>query len=164
VIRKLLVMVISIVYVSLGLWNLGDFLFPILLPSGPIVFKLFPLVGGTFGLIAGLNLLRLNESGRKFVLFLLYIRAAINAFAIVWIIFFQEPESKFALTFSGKTFFKSGNHFIGAGIILAWLVIALITAAFLSQPESKKIFAPVAMDNIDSNDGNSDDIESEILI
>ncbi len=162
--RNLLVIIISIVYISLGIWNLGDFFSPILFSSGPIVYKLFPLVGGTLGLIAGLNLLRLNEFGRNFVLFLLYIRAAINTFAIVWIIFLQEPSNTFSLTFLGKSFFKSGNHFIGAGIMLAWLAIALLTAVFLSHKETKKIFTPMAIDNIDSSGDNSDNIESEILI
>jgi hypothetical protein len=163
-IRKLLVVIISMVYISLGLWNLGDFFFPILFPSALIVYKLFPLVGGTLGLIAGLNLLRLNEFGRKFVLLLLYIRMAINTFAIIWIILIQGPNNTFALTFFGKAFFKSGNHFIGAGIMFAWLVIALLTAAFLSHHETKKIFALAIVDNVDSNDKNSDNIESEILI
>jgi hypothetical protein len=163
-IRKVLVVVISIAYLSLGLWNLGDFFSPILFSSGVIVYKLFPLVGGTLGLIAGLNLLRLNEFGRKFVLFLLYIRAAINTFAIIWIVFIQEPSNTFELTFFGKSFFQSGNHFIGAGIMFVWLVIALLTAVFLSQEETKKIFSLSTIDNVDSKDDNSDNIESEILI
>jgi len=84
-IRKILVAVISLIYMALGLWNFYNSLFPVLSSSGLFVIRLFPLVGGALAFYAGLTMFRLNEFGRKLVVVLLSIRVVINALSILWL-------------------------------------------------------------------------------
>ena len=146
-IRKILVAVISLIYMALGLWNFYNSLFPVLSSSGLFVIRLFPLVGGALAFYAGLTMFRLNEFGRKLVVVLLSIRVVINALFILWL-----PKDGAWLGLGnrlGEIIFRMENPYAYQGFLFAWIVIALLTIIFLSQRETREIFVPEATSDVE---------------
>jgi hypothetical protein len=150
-IRKILIVLISLIFILGGLWNIVEFFAPILSAPGQIVLKIVPLVGGVLGLYAGLGLFRNHEFGRKFVLVLLYIRVAINALMISWWFYTMKSSAWLRVRIFDEEIYRFGNPYAYPVVFFAWIVIALLAIIFLSQKETRRIFAPET-----TRDDNSD--------
>jgi hypothetical protein len=137
--RKLLVKIIASLYMTQGLWDIGVFLAPIFAFPNPINLNWFIIFVGIVEFRAGINLFKLNEFGRKFVIFLLYLRIAYNSFFTIWA-FFQKDFS-FVIGYFNKPFFTSNSVWTWAVTLIIWLLIALGTILFLSQRKTKMIFS-----------------------
>jgi len=136
--RKILVAVIALAYMVLGLLNSYNSLFPSLSSSGTFVLRLFPLVGSALGFYAGLTMFRRNDFGRQLVVVLLFMRVFVNAFY-----FLKVPKDDAWLGIEnhlGEIVFRIENPYAFQGLLVAWIVIALLAAIFLLQSETKKIF------------------------
>ncbi len=127
-----------------GLWDIGVFLLPIFTFPKPISLNLLIIIVGIVEFRAGINLFKLNEFGRKFVIFLLYLRIAYNSFFIVWA-FFQKDFS-FVVGYFNKPFFVSNSVYTWAVTLIVWLLIALCTIIFLSRRKTKVIFSSETTD------------------
>jgi hypothetical protein len=158
--RKILVTVISIIYMVLGLWSFANSLFPTSFSSGFFVINLFPLVGGALAFYAGLAMFRLSEFGRKFVVVLLCIRVVINA----WLLFYVKHGAWLGLNYLGEQIYRIENRYAYPGFILVWIVMGLLTITFLSQRKTRKLFTPETTDNVDLNTIDSDSVQTDILV
>ena len=145
--RKISVVTISLIYMFIGLLNVYYSLIPVLSSSGTFVIRLFPLVGGALAFHAGLTMFRLNEFGRKLVIFWLFIRVIINILSIL--LFLKDGTGFRVENYFGETIYRIENPYALPGFLLAWMLIALLTIIFLSQKETKAIFAPEATKNVE---------------
>ena len=121
-----------------GLWDIGVFLLPIFAFPEPVSLNLFIIFVGIVEFHAGINLYKLNEFGRKLVIFLLYLRIAYNSFFIVWVFF--QTDFSYAIYYFNKPFFTSNNAYTWAAMLIVWLLIAVFAIIFLSQRETRIIF------------------------
>jgi hypothetical protein len=136
--RKTIIAVIAVIYMVLGLLNLYNALVSALFSSGLFVVQLFPLVGGVLAFYAGLNMLRLNEFGRKLVVLLLSVRVVINVLFV-----FRLPREGAWLGVAnrlGEIVYRVESPYAYLGFLLVWIAVALLTIVFLSQKETKQIF------------------------
>jgi hypothetical protein len=155
----------------LGLWSFANSLIPNSSPSGFFIFRmeymtidLSSLFGGALAFYAGMTMLRLNELGRQFVVVLLSIRVAINSLGILlWFASLKKIAGS-ALFYQGEQIYRIDNPYAYPIVLLIWIVFVLLIITFLTQRETKKLFAPEATDSVDPNNGNSDNVESDILI
>src|SRR5258706_16085958 len=145
--RKISVVTISLIYMFIGLLNVYYSLIPVLSSSGTFVIRLFPLVVGALAFHAGLTMFRLNEFGRKLVIFWLFIRVIINILSIL--LFLKDGTGFRVENYFGETIYRIENPYALPGFLLAWMLIALLTIIFLSQKETKAIFAPEATKNVE---------------
>ncbi|MFT3893447.1 MAG: hypothetical protein QM730_17605 [Anaerolineales bacterium] len=136
--RKIIISVFASVYMVVGLLNFYNSLFPSLSSSGIFILRLFPLIGGALAFYAGLTLFRQNDFGRQLVVVLLFLRVFINA-----LYFFRMSKDVAWLGIEnhlGEIIFRIESPYAFQGFLLAWIIIALLTALFLLQSETKKIF------------------------
>jgi len=146
-IRKILVAVISLVYMIFGFLNFYNSLTSALFSSGLFTIKIFPLISGILAFYAGLSMFRLNEFGRKLVVILLTARVFINIMSIL-----QFPlgdtwlgiENRF-----GEIIHKFESPYAFQIFLLAWITVALLIIIFLSQKETKDIFAPQEIKDVE---------------
>jgi hypothetical protein len=148
--RKLLVRIIAIFCVAKGLWDLGDFLYPIFFLPPPFPLKIAPLIGGTLEIYAGINLFRLSETGRKVLLTLSYIFTMVITLVILWTLFFWKDGYASAMYYFDEKIFTSESRFVSAGIDFVFLIAPLFMIFFLSQEKTKMLFAREAIVNADS--------------
>lgn len=158
--RKILVTVISIIYMIMGLLNFASSLLPTSYSSGYFIINIIPLIGGALAFYAGATMLRLNEFGRKFVVALLSTRVALN----VWSLFYLKDGAWLGWYYRGEQIYRIENRYAYPIFLLIWMAIYLLIIIFLSQKETRKIFAPETIDNVNSSDDNSGSVESDILI
>jgi hypothetical protein len=142
--RKKLIIAFSVIYILWGLSDVGTFLSRA--TSNKSFIDLGALIGSILALYVGYQLLQLHESGRRFALFLLYIRLAINSWLLIWFfLHLSDPALvRGDISFLGKQIYKFESPYAGAVFLFLWTIIVLATIVFLSQRETKKIFAPNA--------------------
>ena len=147
--RKLFVKLIACLSITKGIWDIGTFLYPFFLFPSPIAIKVFPFVGGTLEIFAGISLFELSEAGRKFFLFLLYVSAAISAFLSFWTFFFWKDGSASSVYFFDEVIFQSENRFLSTGITVMFFVIPSLIIFFLSHRKTKELFTEEMIDTAD---------------
>ena len=136
--RKTLVSIIALIYTALGLMSFCTSWVPS--SSQLLVFKWLPLVGGALAAFAGFAMFRLSETGRKVVVLLLSIRVVMNSWLLV-----RVPQNSPALGVTnrfGGIIYRIESPYILQGYLLGWIIIAVLLIVFLSQTETKAIFAP----------------------
>jgi hypothetical protein len=136
--RKTLVAVIALIYMILGLmsfcnsWGLSS--------SGSFILRWLPLVGGVLATYAGFAMFRLNEFGRKSVVLLLSIRVVLNVLLILRVL--QNGPGLGIQNRFGEIVYRIDSPFVFQGFLLLWILIAVVMIIFLSQTETRAIFAP----------------------
>ena len=136
--RKTLVIIIAFIYMALGLMSFCTSWVPS--SSRLFVFNWLPLVGGALAAYAGFAMFRLSEIGRKLVVILLSIRVIMNMLLII-----RVPQSGPVLGVMnrfGEIVYRIESPFILQGFLLGWIILAVLIVVFLSQPETRAIFAP----------------------
>jgi hypothetical protein len=146
----MLVRLIASFCLAKGLWDLGDFLSPFFSFPAPITIKVFPLVVGVWEVYAGFHLFKLKEAGRKLTVTLSLFSMGILAIFIFWTLFFWEAGNVSAVYYRDTLIFQSENRFIFAGMQFVFVGILLLVNLFLSQAETKKLFAGEGVDNVAS--------------
>jgi hypothetical protein len=148
--RKLLIKILAALCMAKSLWDVGEFLYPIFFLPPPFPIKITPLVGGILGVYAGFNLFRLQERGRKLVLILSYVFAAMITLITLWTLFFWKDGYASAIYYFDREIIAFTSRFVAAGVDLIFLAIPVLIIFFLSQKKTKLLFAPQTMENIDS--------------
>ena len=139
--RKKLVNAFSIIYILNGLWDLGIFVYLAWGWSGSTDLNTTQLINGALALYAGFHLSKLHEFGRKFAIFLASVRVTINAILIFWSLFHIKNFSQSGLYFLDERIYIVDSPYAALAFLLTSTIIALLTIVFLSQGETKKIFA-----------------------
>jgi len=148
--RKILVVMIALIYMILGLVNGYYSLVPILFSSGLIVINLFQLVGGALAFHAGLTMFRLDEFGRKLVIFWLYVRVFMNVLLFLWLPFKLTGGAGLGIqNYLGEITHRITIPYTYQGLLFVWTTLVLLIILFLSQKETKAIFAPEATKEIE---------------
>ena len=138
--RKKLTTALSIIYIINGLWGIGVFLYPLASTPKSIELDLAPLMSGVLALYVGFYLFKFDEFGRKLVIFLLYLRVAINSAFMVWAFSRQKEVVESGLYFLEEQIYRLDNRYAFQIFLFVWIMIALLVIVFLSQSETKKIF------------------------
>jgi len=124
--RKIEVQAIAIIFISLGIWYLWLFFSPFFGVSDDKNINPVYLIYTSFLLTAGVNLFRLNQSGRDLTLALLSIRAITNVFTLAWLLFQKSEYQSILVTML---------------MWVIWLFVVLLMMAFLLQKETKDTFS-----------------------
>src|SRR5262245_2056876 len=114
--RKTLVTIMALIYMVTGFANFFSSLLSAASPSGLLVIRIVPLVGGALAFYAGLNMFRLKEFGRKFVVLLLSIRVALNTLLLL-----RLPSSGAALAVEnqlGEIIYRIQSPYAYQGFLL----------------------------------------------
>ena len=134
---------IALIYMILGLVNVYYSLVPILFSSGLIVINLFQLVGGALAFHAGLTMFRLDEFGRKLVVFWLYVRVFMNVLLFLWLSLKLTGGAGLSIqNYLGEITYRITIPYAYQGLLFVWTALVLLIILFLSQKETKAIFAP----------------------
>jgi hypothetical protein len=139
--RKTLVTALSIIYLLNGFWHIGVFLSSLIGSSKSIELDLTRLMGGVLALYVGWYLFKLEEFGRKLAIFLLWVRVGINLYFMVWLLLHQESAVSSGLYFLDKEIYRIANPDASEIFLVVWMLIALLTIVFLSQGETRRLFA-----------------------
>jgi hypothetical protein len=140
--RKILVRVIAITFMALGVWSVRAFFLPLFVASLHATLNLGDIIVGIFLFSAGVNLFKFKEFGRKFALFLLYIRVAINSLFVFLSFAYWKDITGLNISFLEQPIYHTENRYIYQAVLFAWTIIVLLTIAFLSQRDTKKMFVP----------------------
>jgi hypothetical protein len=136
--RKMLIAVIALIYLISGILSFCNSW----TPSSSVLFNFnfYRFVGGVLALYAGFAMFRLNEFGRKLIVILLSIRVIMNVLLVLRVLKVGDGlgvENRF-----GEVIYRIESPYVFQGFLLAWILVAMLTISFLSQKETKAIFAP----------------------
>lgn len=148
--RKIIIYIISVFVMVLGVNQVAETILPLFDSTQPknLFVIIVSLISGTFTFFMVWRLIRLNELGRKLVLWLVFV--PLTGVALIVFILILPPNSHFAIHIRllGKLLFDSeNNYFLSIIFMFAVLVINLMALFFLGQKETKKIFLPEKADN-----------------
>lgn len=152
--RKILIILISTVYIVMGIWYLFDFVYTTLFLFEDGI-DLGPLIPGAIGLNAGWSMFRYQDFGRKHVIFLLYLRIIINFSMTLGYFFAVDSQGVSTFYFLEKTIYETDNLYIFPVIMCVWILIASIAILFLSQNETKKLFLLEVFEETTNKLGNA---------
>lgn len=138
--RKNLVSTLSIIYVISGFWDLGIFLYLLFTWSG-LDLDITQLVKGALELYMGCQLFKLQEAGRKFTIVYLYLCLTMNLFFIFQSLSRIKDFSVSSLYFLDKKIYTIDTPYATLIFLLTSAMITLIIIVFLSQSETRKLFA-----------------------
>ncbi|PKO14415.1 MAG: hypothetical protein CVU39_14265 [Chloroflexi bacterium HGW-Chloroflexi-10] len=85
---------------------------------------------------------KLDEFARKSVVVLLFVCVSVNLYLLVRLLFRKDGAVSSGLYFLDKEIHRFANPYDPKIFLAASIIVALLTIAFLSQRETKKLFMP----------------------